>query len=122
MERCILVASIPVNSTAAVGETRTSGSFVPGGYSLVGDVRSIEVWKLDESSGPLDLRTLSWNTRPRRTAFMASLYLAPGVVTRTREFECATDSLHIFEFACPWEDCEVSWWQDKKFEDLCKYS
>jgi hypothetical protein len=118
MERCVIVISVPAQSTSAPGSVDEDHRFIPGGYEIKGDTQTIELWKLEDTQTPLDLRTLNYRNKPRRESLFASVNIAPGEDTRTREFFCREDSLQTFEFVCPWEDCEARWWQIKGNETL----
>jgi hypothetical protein len=113
MERCVLAINVPSNSTGPPGETGPSGSFIPGGYEIKGDTGNIELWKLISPQEPLDIRKVSYRSKPMRESLLASVNIAPGQRITTREFSCMQDSLQTFEFVCPWKGCEVSWWQIK---------
>ncbi|EIW76345.1 hypothetical protein CONPUDRAFT_76705 [Coniophora puteana RWD-64-598 SS2] len=58
---------------------------------------------------PLDVRTLSWRTKPERGKFL-------GVEAELQTISCPQDSLQTFEFICDEqqeEACSLEWWQDE---------
>lgn len=99
MERCDLQLIIPQDSAS------TSKPFI------------LEVFRLN-STIPLDMRALTYKTRPPRVSKAAAVEANDAVGTHwSRSFACASDEVLTFELAClptlDDGDCRVEWWQNK---------
>lgn len=109
MEICQIVINIPPQPTGnATGKTTVSMSE---------PTAALDVWKLEADDYDfIDVRTVSWNSRPRRrtTLPMATLDLHKGTKVSTDKFSCPRDSIQTFEFSCrPGSNpCLVDFWQD----------
>ena len=76
----------------------------------------IHVWRLDTTpGGPLDVRALSLDTRPKRIdpSPMATLITEEGVESVSPIFHCPSGSLQTFELTCAEPRCAVDFWQDR---------
>lgn len=109
MERCRIVSSIP------------SLDVLPKNQSLLlsGDTSLIEVWNLTTPAAPyseLNVRTLSWNSRPSRESLLATIGVAVDSTMKSDEFWCGpSSSLQSFEFTCKSPGCHVEFFQDIYF-------
>lgn len=118
MERCQLMFNISLPSHLAAEDNPLvpfSRAFQSSASSPSFSV-SIAVSRLAVDR-VLDIRTLSWKTRPAKANVVGSYAVAEGSATYTGLFDCPSDSLQTFEFACDGEDspgneCMLSWWQD----------
>ncbi|KAI0041331.1 hypothetical protein FA95DRAFT_1501645, partial [Auriscalpium vulgare] len=100
MEDCALVVRLP-----ALDERLESKE----SFRLTQPSR-IEVCALD-APRPLDIRKLSWKTRPRCERKVGSLEAVPGEESVVTRFPCVWGSLHTFEFGCAdGADCLVDVW------------
>lgn len=107
MEECAVVIHIPSKTPLRSSGTNTT-------VSLGSNETSIDVWLL-HSDSPIDPRTLSWKTRPRRERRLATLHILAGEVSSSERFLCRSDSLQTLEYACSMGyDCMVDLWQDKE--------
>ncbi|KAG6884644.1 hypothetical protein C0993_009325 [Termitomyces sp. T159_Od127] len=82
-------------------------------------VEAISVYRL-ESSSPLDVRSLSYRTRPRRLGRLGDVHAAINAeVDWHRKMTCKLEEVLTLELACP-EDipvgtqCSLEWWQRKE--------
>lgn len=109
MERCRIVSSVP------------SLDALPKNQSLLlsGDTSVIEIWNLTTptaSHSELDVRTLSWNTKPSRAGLLATIGAAVNSTMKSDEFWCGpSSSLQTFELACRSPGCHVEFFQDIYF-------
>ena len=110
MENCQIVINIPLR--ADLHKRIVSNKHFHLGSRQVG----INVWRLDtRPDEPLDVRTLSLNTRPKRVdpSPMATLIIEEGVESASPIFHCPTGSLQTFELTCAEPKCAVDFWQDR---------
>ncbi len=106
MERCAIVAQIP-------DETTLKNSNLS--FTIHGNTSRIEVWNLT-SSEELDVKTLSWHSKPPRERLLGVFSLDLGQATRTHDFHCGrSGSLQTFELVCTSADCLIDFWQDIYF-------
>jgi hypothetical protein len=73
----------------------------------------LDVWKLDV---PLDrflqVRALSWNTRPERSQKLVSWSLKSDTVFSSGDLDCQWGTFPAFEFQCEAVGCVVSFWSN----------
>ncbi|KAM5531441.1 hypothetical protein V8D89_014898 [Ganoderma adspersum] len=63
---------------------------------------------------PLDMKVLSYRTRPKREEKVATLQARLDGDTEIHRFECPRGSLHVFEVACAeGEECMVDVWSSQ---------
>jgi hypothetical protein len=115
MERCIIMVSVPQNTTGPSGSKSRYGGYETGAYELIGDTSVVQVWQIGPSAEALHAPSLTYN-KLSRNMLLSSLYVAPGVDSRTREFPCSANSIQIFEFSCAWKNCGLSWYQESHYE------
>ena len=112
LERCSLASFIP-HSSLLEKQNRT--------LSLGKGSATIELWALDSAQGEIDVTSLSWSTRPRRTALISTIDVVEGTHTHSSDFDCgASGSLRIFELACPVgseRNCWIDFWQEQPETD-----
>ena len=112
LERCSLASIIP-HSSLLEKQKRT--------LSLANGSATIELWALDSTQGEIDVTSLSWSTRPRRTMLISTINVVEGAHTHSSDFDCGiSGSLRIFELACPAgneRDCWVDFWQEQPETD-----
>lgn len=109
MEHCRLVLSLPPPSTALAQNVTLHPHSV-----------SIDVFNLTTPDARfLDVRTLSWSTRPARQSPGPVATMALGTESASGEaaselFWCLRDSVHTYEFACgaATPECGIDFWQD----------
>ncbi|KAI9060944.1 hypothetical protein FKP32DRAFT_1576989 [Trametes sanguinea] len=106
MERCSLEFTIPVGSSS-------SGS----GDTDMDIMSSIQVWRVD-APRKLDLRYLSWNSRPNRVDLVASWSVYPNHTVTSPEFICPSGSFQTFELGCVGAGCLVDFRQTFKQKDI----
>lgn len=107
MERCRFVSSIP---SWELLQSRNQT------LHLAGDTTRIEVWNL-LSSGELDERTLSWETKPPRKELVATLTVSENSTHKSDEFWCGpSGSLRTIELLCTGVGCFIELWQDVYFQ------
>jgi len=107
-------------------------------WLVSGDISDIQVWKLDTSSyipktvakqgetpgyeshkfGWVEYRSLSYNSRPKRTDLLRSFDLGHmqrenETIISSQEFTCPEDSILSFEMTCVSPGCLLDIWQDK---------
>lgn len=84
---------------------------------LANGAANVGVWLLDSSAGELDGTTLSWSTRPRRTAFLSELSVQLGNSSLTAEFDCGPPGkLWTIELSCTErgaQQCDIDFWQEQ---------
>jgi hypothetical protein len=101
MERCTLnAAMLSLNQMDKFTEFSVSSE----GSALV------EIWGLDVKD-EIDPGTLSWNTKPKRTALIDRWTVAPGNKYETKEFACGARTLQAFEFVCRGAGCHLGFRQ-----------
>jgi hypothetical protein len=101
MERCTLnAAMLPLGQMDRFIDFSVSS----GGSALV------ETWGLDIKD-EIDPGTLSWNTKPTRTALVDRWTLEPGKKLETKEFACGARTLQAFEFVCVGVGCRLGFRQ-----------
>ena len=98
MENCALLLTTP----AVMG--------VNSSFHLGSGNNRVNLWRLDVSY-PMDLQTLSWNTRPPRESKLDTIPITPGM-NYSYQFPCPEDSLHVFEVSAVDETVDVEWSQD----------
>lgn len=106
-QRCSIAAVIP-DQLSLDSQNRT--------LTLAEDATTIHIWDLDSSAGLLDLKRLSWRSRPARIAHLAEVALRRGQTSHSAEFDCGgRGSLRTFEFTCgkDAENCSVEFWQEQ---------
>lgn len=89
MEDCALVIRLP----GADDRIETKEPFRFNSQS------ALDVYRLDASK-PLDVRTLSYASRPRIQEKVATVTPRAGEETEVARFPCAWSTLHTFEIAC----------------------
>ncbi len=96
MERCGVTLTIPYsNGTTLSTEKR-------------GDRSQVHVWSLkQDSQRKLDVRRLSWRTKPQRDRHLGSFPLAEGSTQELPSFPCTSGSYVSFEVACATPDCYI---------------
>jgi len=81
-----------------------------------GDTSIVEVWNLT-TTGPLDVRTLNWDNKPKRDRIVARFSVEDGQTTRSEDWWCGpSGSLQTFELLCRGKACYVEFWQDFYFK------
>ena len=64
----------------------------------------LDVWELAEAprrlNSNLDVRTLTWASRPARKEHIGVLSVIGGILGETRTFACSSGSYHTLEIAC----------------------
>ncbi|CDO70536.1 hypothetical protein BN946_scf184573.g4 [Trametes cinnabarina] len=103
MEECSLVFRLP-----------GSGHRIESKEPFQFDPRSVfDIYRL-ESSKPLDVRTLSYRTRPPMKEKVATISPRAGEDTLITHFPCSWSSLHTFEVACAeGSNCLVDVWSSQ---------
>lgn len=102
MERCSLAFRLPYSDSELEGDATFSFT---GGSMF--DIYTLEAPKL------IDVRTLSWASRPARREKLATVIPKAGEETTVSWFACPWSSLHTFEIACAGggtDDCLVDVW------------
>ncbi|KAI0824447.1 hypothetical protein BC628DRAFT_1411041 [Trametes gibbosa] len=104
MEDCALVIRLPGNND----RIESTEPFRLNANS------SFDVFRLDAPKA-LDVRTLSYVTRPRVREKVATVTPRAGEETQLTRFPCAWSTLHTFEIACAGEDeaCLVDVWSSQ---------
>ncbi|KAL7282719.1 hypothetical protein ACG7TL_004193 [Trametes sanguinea] len=110
MERCSLEMTIPFGSSSSRFSDTSSGV-----------MSSIQVWRVD-APRKLDLRFLSWNSRPNRLELVASWSLYPNNTVASPEFFCPSGSFQTFELGCLGSGCLVDFRQTPKQKDIGFYT
>lgn len=112
LERCS-IASIMPDPAKLAKQNRT--------LTLARQSTNIDLWALDTSQGEVDVTSLSWSSRPRRTEFISTVSVKEGEHTHSAEFDCGrSGSLRIFELACPegsGDECAIEFWQEQPETD-----
>lgn len=114
MENCQVVVNIPPRSHLASRTVRHKT------FNISPNPVVIEVWRLGADPYQfLDVRALSWKTRPMRVGRSPIANLVVGEDARAASdiFHCQSDSVQTFEFACTSLMCHLDFWQDR-FEPL----
>lgn len=95
MENCTLALTIPphVHSGFVISD-------------LEEDFSHVDVWALS-SIDKLDLRHLSWNTKPACTTYLGTLAAAYGSMHYLPSFLCPTGSYQTFELSCLKANCHI---------------
>jgi hypothetical protein len=104
LQKCAIASTIP-NPTLLSAHNRTL-TLSPFDFE-------IEVWLLD-SDALLDVRKLSWNTRPSRTSKIGMVVVRRDAEMISPEFDCgAPGSVRTYELACKKDDslCDVAFIQ-----------
>ena len=103
MEECSLVIQLPGNGDRV--ESKEPFLFHP--------LSALDVFRLDAPK-PLDVRKLSYSTRPQRREQVATVTPRAGGETPVARFPCVWGSLHTFEVACSSSsDCLVDIWSSQ---------
>ncbi len=89
MEDCALVIRLP----GAEDRVESKEPFILAPHS------AFDVFRLDAPK-PLDVRTLSYASRPRKQEKVATVTPRAGEETEVARFPCAWSTLHTFEIAC----------------------
>ncbi|TFK86959.1 hypothetical protein K466DRAFT_586786 [Polyporus arcularius HHB13444] len=103
MEECSLVIQLPGNGDRI--ESKEPFLFDP--------LSTLDVFRLDAPK-PLDVRKLSYTTRPPTKEKIATVTPRAGEETPVTRFPCVWGSLHTFEVACSSaSDCLVDIWSSQ---------
>ena len=103
MEDCHLVFTLPPLGFPL--EDRASFAMNPASH--------FDVFRL-ATARPLDMKTLSSRTRPKREERIATLQAHLDGNTEIHRFACPRGSLHVFEVACAGgEECMVDVWSSQ---------
>lgn len=103
MEDCRLVVTLP--PLGAPLEDRASFAMHPASR--------FDVFRL-AAPRPLDVKGLSYHTRPKRAEKVATLQARVDGETEIHRFACPRGSLHAFEVACAeGEECTVDVWSSQ---------
>ncbi|KAI0355425.1 hypothetical protein OH77DRAFT_325185 [Trametes cingulata] len=103
MQRCSLEFTLP--SPAGDDPLKTA------------EPTSVEVWHVDAPS-KLDVKGLSWQSRPARVSVVARWTLYPNTTARSPEFNCRSGSFQTFELACVDDGCLGEFYQEPKHRDI----
>ena len=107
MERCRITAAIP--SVPILQEKNQT-------LHLAGDTTLIEVWNLT-APAEIDVRKLSWSTKPSRDRLLGRLSVAPNATLHSESFWCGpSGSLQSFELVCKGKSCYIEFFQDFYFK------
>lgn len=82
MENCSVSLNVPVEMDTGSGNHTV-----------------IDVWKVEEK-GKLNVRSISWNTKPSRLFLVGSFALPAATIQQLPKFECQSGSLQTFELSC----------------------
>ncbi|THH21391.1 hypothetical protein EW146_g149 [Bondarzewia mesenterica] len=110
METCELRVLLP--------SSITKSPILPG-QGEKGEIgETLSLHRLNAST-PLNVRTLSYRTRPPPVSKVADIRLSPENNTSWhRKFSCASEQVLTFELACSsisqGDDCNLQWWQNKE--------
>ncbi|KAI0371482.1 hypothetical protein BV20DRAFT_1035150 [Pilatotrama ljubarskyi] len=77
---------------------------------------SVEVWRVDAQS-KIDVRELSWQSRPPRVGLAARWTIHPNTTARSPEFHCHSGSFQTFELACVGDGCLLEFHQAPNTRD-----
>ncbi|KAI0710797.1 hypothetical protein C8Q76DRAFT_624025 [Earliella scabrosa] len=103
MEECELVIQLPGSGD----RVESAEPFLFNPLSL------FDVFRLDAPK-PLDVRKLSYRTKPPTKEKVATVMARAGEETTVTRFPCVWGSLHTFELACaPGSDCLVDIWSSQ---------
>ena len=110
MELCQIVIDLPsrdVGASAEVSPVYMSSSTV-----------MLDIWAIKaDRSEFIDVKALSWNSRPRRITSLplATFSLQEGTKSSTEQFPCVSDSIQSFEMSCshPFSPCSIAFWQGR---------
>ncbi|KAK7042608.1 hypothetical protein R3P38DRAFT_2891393 [Favolaschia claudopus] len=118
MELCTLNAVIPGTTDLIEFMNFT---ITPSQGNL--DSVMVEIWRVSgpETTQPLDTRTLSWKTKPKRKHVVGYWSLKPGTKLESEVFFCASNSLHTFEFLCVGDGCHLQFQQDPNDSRIAFY-
>ncbi|OBZ73325.1 hypothetical protein A0H81_06838 [Grifola frondosa] len=104
MEDCSLVFRLPATNARLEG----SSPFIMKPSSV------LDVFLLDGGSSPLDIKKLSWRTRPAHLKKIRTLVPRAGEEMVVTRFPCVWGSLHTFEVACTkGSDCLLDVWSSQ---------
>lgn len=114
MERCHLIAYMP--SPSVLNELNISSPIQSPSID-------IEVHRID-ASDDVDLATLSYHSRPKRTALLTKWTLQLDQTIESEVFDCPSRSMQSFEFACAEgsNGCDLEFQQDPRETRLCAFS
>ncbi|KAF7357609.1 hypothetical protein MSAN_01357300 [Mycena sanguinolenta] len=110
MERCTVNVVLPeLSDMMDFMNFTVSGSTVDDPEAVM-----LEMWRVSspQITQAIDPRTLSWQTRPQRKLLVGYWTLKSGMSMESEVFECASNSLHTFEFACVGSKCYLEFQQD----------
>lgn len=103
MEDCRLVFTFPP----------LTGPLEDGASFSMNPSSHFDVFRL-ATARPLDIKRLSYRTRPQIVERVAALQARVGGETEIHRFPCPRGSLHVFEVACvEGEDCMVDTWSSQ---------
>ncbi|KAH7918120.1 hypothetical protein BV22DRAFT_1025126 [Leucogyrophana mollusca] len=96
MESCSFAVAVPPKNQT------TDFISGPQGNGTV----TLDVWSL-QVEGALDLRDLSWKTRPRSRSFLGPLTVSYGAIRQMPKFPCRSQSYQTVEISCSTPECNV---------------
>ncbi|KAI0359764.1 hypothetical protein OH77DRAFT_1446334 [Trametes cingulata] len=107
MERCVLVADIPV----------PGDKFDPS-VSLA-DPTTVDVWRVDARTEISPYIGDTWHRAPKRLDLLTTLTFSHANASRSQEFPCPSGGFTTVELACsktagPDAKCHVDFWQDRR--------
>ena len=104
MEDCHLILTLPEQGSVLELDA----------YSNVSMISKVDVFLLD-AEGPLDMKHLSYRTRPKVTKRLAAdVQVTTGGDTLLHRFFCPTAALYAFEITCADEsDCFLDVWSSQ---------
>jgi hypothetical protein len=103
MEKCELVIGLPRGDEELEGNSTFDFQ----------DSSALDVYALHHP-GPVDVRKLTWRSRPKRRDIVGTVTPTAGEETIIAWFPCRTGSLHTFEVACHDDsDCLVDVWSSQ---------
>ncbi|TFK47280.1 hypothetical protein OE88DRAFT_1665972 [Heliocybe sulcata] len=114
MEKCQVVIDIPMSVDSGL----SPNTMLRLGNNSV----DVQVWELRAQSF-LDLKSLSFNTRPARARLLTVLSVSEGGKSSSEYFSCMSDTVKTFEFSCLQESpaCLLDFWQDRSQPYLGAY-
>jgi len=95
----------------------------PKTYTISSPTKQVEVWLLDSSSileSEIQAGTMSWTTKPPRTAFLGNLSINPGGPSTVIDgYYCKTGSIQLIEVVCVGDgDCIIDFTQDTTYPKI----
>lgn len=92
-------------------------NFTISGSEGSGELESVmvEMWSVSTpAKAPIELRKLSWNTRPVRKLRLGYWTVGVGQNFESGIFKCPSNTLHTLEVSCLGRNCHLAFQQDKE--------